>query len=305
MSTNDDKRIAKVGTQGELISPAYHAEIDGIEMGVLENGVPYLTARGLASLCGAAPSTIIELGNNWAEESAKPRGQKIRRLLLAHDHDGIVISIPTNVNGQKINAHSDAVSMAILEYYAFEVGKERALLAYRILARQSLREFIFQRVGYRPADPLQQAWRNYQDLVALNICPPGYFSVFQESAGMLVTSIRQGLLMGQHTVPDISVGQHWSAYWESSKLNHSHNARKKHPHIYPDWYPQSKASPEAWVYPLSALGEFRQWMQDTYLPTKYPSYLLRKVKKGELAHEDYTKLISAIREELYIESDSE
>jgi hypothetical protein len=42
--------------------------IAGVEMGVLENGMPYLTQRGLAEMSGAARSTIQELTQEWQEK---------------------------------------------------------------------------------------------------------------------------------------------------------------------------------------------------------------------------------------------
>lgn len=41
--------------------------VGGIEMGVLENGIPYLTQRGLADMSGAARSTIQELTQEWQQ----------------------------------------------------------------------------------------------------------------------------------------------------------------------------------------------------------------------------------------------
>lgn len=58
-----------------------------------------------------------------------------------------------------------------------------------------------------------------------------------------------------------------------------------YPHRYPDDHPQAKSNPqESWCYPIGALGEFRQWLQDEYLEGgKFKGYLNGKVKKGELA----------------------
>lgn len=44
--------------------------VGGVEMGVLENGLPYLTQRGLAAMSGAARSTIQELTQEWSEAQA-------------------------------------------------------------------------------------------------------------------------------------------------------------------------------------------------------------------------------------------
>ena len=40
-------------------------ERDGIVMGALSDGTPYLTGRGLARMCGVENSVIFRLPNNW------------------------------------------------------------------------------------------------------------------------------------------------------------------------------------------------------------------------------------------------
>ena len=47
-------------------------DVAGIEMGVLENGIPYLTQRGLAAMAGAARSTIFEITREWEQEFEDP-----------------------------------------------------------------------------------------------------------------------------------------------------------------------------------------------------------------------------------------
>ncbi|WP_275383789.1 hypothetical protein [Xenorhabdus bovienii] len=43
------------------------ATINGIEMGVLENGIPYLTQNGLANVCGVQRLRIKEITDEWDE----------------------------------------------------------------------------------------------------------------------------------------------------------------------------------------------------------------------------------------------
>ena len=47
-------------------------QIDGIEMGVLQNGIPYLTQRGLAQMTGAARATIFEITQEWEQTYGDP-----------------------------------------------------------------------------------------------------------------------------------------------------------------------------------------------------------------------------------------
>lgn len=56
------------------------AEIDGIEMGVLADGTAYLTLRGLATVCGVAPSSIIEQVQAW---NAGKRTSALAKHLIA------------------------------------------------------------------------------------------------------------------------------------------------------------------------------------------------------------------------------
>ena len=54
-------------TKGQLeldLTIVTEVEADGVGMGVLSNGAPYLTGRGLARLCGVDHSTIIKITND-------------------------------------------------------------------------------------------------------------------------------------------------------------------------------------------------------------------------------------------------
>lgn len=61
-------------------------EFDGIGMGVLRNGTPFLNQRGLASLCGVQNRHIGELSREWSEHPPKPRVQKIKGFLEDHSY---------------------------------------------------------------------------------------------------------------------------------------------------------------------------------------------------------------------------
>ncbi|CCW31099.1 hypothetical protein ABLA30_22555 [Xenorhabdus nematophila] len=53
--------------QHSLFHVEKQIEIDGIQMGVLNNGTPYLTMRGLSRLCGVDSSVLVRLTTNWLE----------------------------------------------------------------------------------------------------------------------------------------------------------------------------------------------------------------------------------------------
>jgi hypothetical protein len=90
--------------------------------------------------------------------------------------------------------------------------------------------------------------------------------------------------IGEKTIVDISIGQHWSKYWEENDFDAIYGERGKYPHNYPDSHPQSKSNPqESWCYPLASLGEYRQWIQSVYLEGgKFGAYLKGKVAAGHL-----------------------
>lgn len=271
--------------QGTLF-PVKDVEVDGVQMGVLSDGTPFLTLRGLARMCGIDHKTLFEFTSNWKEERTKRRGSAINRLLLAQGFTGDALYLRVPIRGQEAHAYVDAVCMAILEYYAFESPKESNKTAvdnFRLLARFSFREYIYNRCGYDPNGYIPVSWQNFQQRVALNATiPVRFFSVFCEMANIVVQMIQSGCPIDDHTVPDISVGIAWAKHWDASGFETAYGKRIMYPHVYPDWFPQSKANPVlAWIYPADALGEFRIWLYDNYIKVHFPKYLTYKTKKGD------------------------
>lgn len=256
--------------------------VGGIEMGVLENGIPYLTQRGLADMSGAARSTIQELSQEWQQAQASgiwPRGrmQFFRDYLTKAGFDEPSLFIEIRKDGTPHYAYPDLVCMAIVEHFAFEAQRtnDTALKNYRNLARFGLQKFIYDALGYVPEDP----WKLFNARVSLlkDSVPAGYFSVFKESTGLVVDLINAGLPVNQHTIPDGSVGGTWGRHWTNNNLAARYGERIDYPHYYPVEYPQSASNPQpAKAYPDAALPEFRQWFRAVYLPTKYPIYILKK-----------------------------
>lgn len=278
---------ALIGEQLELELPSLvEVEVDGIRMGVLSDGTPYLTMRGLATVCGVAPSAIHSLTSDWASERLKPRGKKIEQILSSQGYNKDALYVKTkNRRSSGENAYSDAVCMAILEYYAFEAKpiNEIALTNYRILARSSLRQYIYNRSGYDPLNLVPESWKNYRERILLNDQVPfGYFSIFREIADIVVHLIQQNFEFDKSSIPDISVGLIWAKYWKINNMETKYRERLKHRHKYPDSYPQGEAEIDAWIYPIEALGDFRKWLYVNYIPEKFPTYLEKKVKEGHL-----------------------
>ncbi len=252
-------------------------EVNGIEMGVLDDGTPFLTGRALAKICGVDHKALSSGG--------ELKDKKINQLIDGQGFEGGELYLKVQYKSQEVHAYPDAVCTAFLEYYAFEAGRyctEIAKTNFRLLARKSLRDFIYLKTGYDPKATLLSSWRHYHDRLMLNSLPNGYFSVFRETADIVLTWIQEGLVLDSHTIPDISVGKIWSKYWQSNDYDVKYGQRIKYPHDYPDYFPQAKANGDisAFIFPLAALGDFRLWIQNEYLPCKFPGYLSTKVKQG-------------------------
>lgn len=149
--------------------------------------------------------------------------------------------------------------------------------------------------GNNPAQKLIQHWQFYLARTSIlhNSVPEGYFSVFHEAAPMIVAMIQSGVVVDSSTVPDISIGMHWSKYWKAYCVN-NHSSPIEYNHYYPDIFPQAASNPQkANAYPDSALSDFRRWMRDTYLPQNFPRYVSRKQKQGQIPPTTANKLIDA------------
>lgn len=281
----------------ELV-PIREVEIDGIQMGVLSDGSPYLTMRGLATMCGVVPSVIQGIAANWELEQTRPRGRKILESLYAQGHNGESLFIRTRSNGTEVHAYTDAACMAILEYYAFDASQsdsETARRNYRILARDSFRRFINVKTGYRE-NSITQSWMNYQERILLNDqIPYDYFSVFRECADLMVHLVNGGLPINDHTMPDGSVGIAWGKYWQSQGCDTKFRPRIRYAHTFPESYRQSAANSfvKPWIYPVEALGEFRKWLYSKYAIENLPKYLQTKQDKGLIS--DIESLIEAVK----------
>lgn len=263
--------------------PVKEVEIDGVQMGVMSDGTPYLTGRSLAEMCGVHHSVIQDLSGDWASERKKPRGKKIDSIIREQGFEVSSLHMSSMATRRDHYPYPDYVCMAVLEYYAFDASQTDngiALRNYRLMARRTLRDFIFKSVGIDPSNPVSGAWKCFQERITLNDqLPAGYFSVFREMVDITVPLINAGYELSPKNVIDISVGTRWANYWRKNKLSEKYGEMTKHPHTYPDWFPQSKAGPQpANIFPEDALGEFRRWMRDDYIQNGLPDYLAGKVE---------------------------
>lgn len=274
--------------QGELFVNV-QKEIQGVGMGVLSDGTPFLTQRGLARLCGVENAHVGTISSQWADEIPKPRISKIRDLLASRGISFDTPHIEVKNGAQTLLAYPDTVCLAILEYYAFEAGsnvKEDARKNFRILAGQALQDFIYTQVGYDPNAIVPDVWKSFHDRLSLTYdsVPAGYFGVFKEIADLILTLGQKGLHIDSKFVPDISVGMGWAKHWKDNSLEGSFGRRIEYEHNYPDDFPQAASNPQnPWCYPEAALGEFRRWFRETYVGEgKLVNYLKGQAKKKAL-----------------------
>lgn len=285
--------------QAELFHVEKQIEHEGVEMGVLDNGVPYLSESGLARMCGIDRKVLNRLAVNWKEERTKPRGTQIAGILAQAGFVEDNLFLKSEMGGKEINAYTEPVCLALLEYYAYvsEDPRPEATRAFRSLARVTFRSFVYDAVGYAPKQSLIDSWQHFHDRIdaTLDAVPNGYFSVFREIASIIVPMIRAGIIINDKMVPDISVGLAWAAFWKENNLGEAFGDRVKFLSSYPDYYPQAASNPqEANAYPDGALGVFRAWLRDNYLANKFPKYLLGKTKDGTVEKHVATAAIGAL-----------
>ncbi|WP_454853854.1 hypothetical protein [Rhizobium binxianense] len=309
---NQLKRLRNMANSADLtITPSQlsfdleivvEAEIDGVGMGVLGDGTPFLTLRGLSRMCGVAISTLVKLTEEWGQIPTKGREQKIRDMIKAQGFDDTVFFHAVMKNNTIHHAVPAHVCMATLEYYAFEVnGNDHAIKSYRTLAKKGFTDFVYAQVGYNPDGKVSLAWQQFHDRVSLvaNAVPSGFFSIYQEIAGMIVPMINSGVDVGPHIVPDISVGQRWAKHWKDESLEVVYGARQQYKHNYPVYFPQALSNPQTpHCYPDEALGEFRKWFRKTYIEVYLPDYLQNQAKLGKVKPAIATKAIGAFKPKL-------
>lgn len=295
------KEIGREPRQGSLI-PLAEKDVGGIGMGVLSDGTPYLNQRGLAALCGVQNAHIGTISSQWGETQQKPRITAIKAIL---DKAGSATPAAAHIELKHIGrinyCYPAEICLAVLEYYAFDAGSNcqpEARDNFRILAGSKLRELIYSQVGYDPSGSKSDIFKRWHDRIALNYqsAPKGFFHVFNEAHTIIYELIIAGSEISEKMVVDISIGQHWSKFWSDNNMDEQFGVRSKYPHRYPRDHPQALSNPqESWCYPLSALGRYREWLQDEYIDGgRFRNYLKGKVSRGEIAPSVAQLAIAAI-----------
>ena len=126
-------------------------EFDGIEMGVFEDGTPFLTGKGLAFLSGVEPETIRQIGIETSTDEEKGRAGKIAALLRQIGYDSNELYHRITIDGRELNAYPEPVCLAVIRYYADEAGKrctDKAKEVVWIFFQKTFRDFVYTLSGY-------------------------------------------------------------------------------------------------------------------------------------------------------------
>lgn len=287
--------------QGELgFAGIDGARVDPFGMGVLSDGTPFLTQRGLSVLCGVENAHIGTISQQWSEAFPKPRINKIRDILLRNGHTLGEAHTVVRLGGRSVHAYREEISLAVIEYYAFDAGQfcqEEARDNFRVLARKGFRDAIYESVGYKPVRDIDDQWKPFHDRISLayHSAPDGYFSIFKESAEVTVTLGQNGLFADDSVIPDISIGKCWSSYWSANNLEQKFGRRLEYKHYYPAYFSQAASNPQQpWCYPEGALGEFKRWLREEYIRGgKFTAYIGSQIQRKQIGVEIAQRALSA------------
>ena len=133
---------------------AKDTDLGEIGMGVLSDGTPYLNQRGLAALCGVQNAHIGTISSQWNDTDEKPRIKAIKSILEKVGYATPRAHIEVLHKGKIHFCYPAEVSLAVLEYYAFDAGancQPQARDNFRTLAGSKLRDLIYAQVGYDPS----------------------------------------------------------------------------------------------------------------------------------------------------------
>ncbi|MDR3113006.1 MAG: hypothetical protein LBU09_01350 [Endomicrobium sp.] len=280
----------------EFVSNINITTNNGIELGVLEGGIPYLSQRGLVAMSGIARTTFQTLSDNWEKAKNTGTAAEINKILekKGYKEKFLYIKVKTKNSGT-IHAYTETVCMAVLEYCAFDKKIDKAIRSLRTFLDLGFRSFIYQAAGYQLSKKILDKWAHFHDRISLNSysVPKGYFSVFKEVSGIIYDMLVSGFPLNDETVPDGSVGIHWGKYWKDNNLSEEFGDRIPYEHNYPEYFRQAASNPQpAKAYPLKALGKFREWLENEYLIKKFPPYMLKKIAQLGIGSAESEKLLS-------------
>jgi hypothetical protein len=264
-------------------------EFDGIEMGVFEDGTPFLTGKGLAFLSGVEPESIRQIGLGSTSDDEKGRAGKISTLLQQIGYDSNELYRRITIDGKEMNAYPEPVCLAVIRYYADEAGKRctsKAKEVVWIFFQKTFREFVYALTGYNTKQltfsqyTLSRITNHHQiapDQISL---PDGYFCLFDKMIEILQKfDLRIGYQLGQDWYdtrkngkrflePDISLGIHFSSLFTSDfeeadrKYNEEYNLRFNNSKITKEKFWTQKLIKLKWIRDRLSAEKF---LRDKYI----------------------------------------
>jgi hypothetical protein len=125
--------------------------------------------------------------------------------------------------------------------------------------------------------PYQRVWYERLKLFEQNTkLPNGTWCIFEEISKLMRNLEAKGVLLHDRATIDISVGRAW-CHWLREEENYDTSTLEDYTHYYPD----NRGEQLAHIYPFQLLGKFHQWLQDTYIPDKFPCYVRKYVSAEE------------------------
>jgi hypothetical protein len=123
--------------------------------------------------------------------------------------------------------------------------------------------------------PYQRVW--YERLMLFEQktnLPKGTWCIFGEIGRLMRQLEAKNVLLHDRSTIDISVGRTW-CHW---LRQHGYKTDfEQYVHSYPD----SRGDQLATIYPNELLGKFHDWLEDTYIPGKFPEYVRKYVTPEE------------------------
>jgi hypothetical protein len=146
-------------------------------------------------------------------------------------------------------------------------------LAFKML-QAGVRVYLHSLAGYtvssRPGEPYW--YKRLKQYRKDNAVPNGYFSIYEETLGLVADLEEAGCVLPDNAVPDISIGMHWANHLKDQGVVIDEIC-VYYPHTYPG--DDGRGTRPCKAYPESMLPTFRQWFRDTYKPRKLPEYVNR------------------------------
>ncbi|MTJ14658.1 KilA-N domain-containing protein [Anabaena sp. UHCC 0187] len=125
--------------------------------------------------------------------------------------------------------------------------------------------------------PYQRVWYERLKLFEQKTkLPNGTWCIFEEICKLMRNLEAKGVALHDRATIDISVGRTWCD-WLREEENYDTSSLEQYPHYYPD----NRDLQFVKIYPFELLGKFHQWLQDTYIPDKFPTYVRKYVSAEE------------------------